>query len=107
MLLRDSTGSVIQVRPGGHPATSFGYSEAGRPTAYIPPVLDDDSSYEMTTYTPGGQVATIEGPGERRIDVAYDTAGRATSWTFDRGVSKRDVRRPDTVCSSRTPRPTG
>jgi RHS repeat-associated protein len=85
-LIRDAAGVVLQVRAGTRPAASFGYSDAGRPTAYIPPVVDGDASYEITTYTPTGQVATISGPGDRRIEITRDGAGRGTSWTFDRGT---------------------
>jgi YD repeat-containing protein len=83
----DNAGVPIQLRPGSHPATSAGYSDAGRPTAFIPPVTDDDLSYETTSYTPAGDVATIEGPGDRRIEMNYDAAGRAISWTYDRGTA--------------------
>ena len=85
--LHDAGGAVRQVRPGAHPATSFGYSEAGRQTAFIPPVVGDDTWYELMSYTPAGQVATISDPSGPRIEIAYDAAGRARSWEFDRGTS--------------------
>ncbi len=50
--------------------------------------VGDDSSYETTTYTPAGQVASINGPGQRHIQIGYDAAGRALSWNFDRGTSR-------------------
>ena len=87
-LTQDAAGAALQVRAGAHPATSIGYSEAGRETAYLPVAVGDDSSYETTTYTPAGQVASINGPGQRHIQISYDAAGRALSWNFDRGTSR-------------------
>lgn len=80
-------GDILQLHVGAHPATSFGYSAAGRETAYLPPAVGDDAWYELTTYTTAGQVSTISDQGGKRVEIAYDTAGRATSWTFDAGTS--------------------
>ena len=44
--LYDVEGRPIQVRYGDHPSTTLGYSPAGRPTAYLPPVVALDSGYE-------------------------------------------------------------
>ncbi|HET9851634.1 MAG TPA: RHS repeat-associated core domain-containing protein [Candidatus Limnocylindrales bacterium] len=84
---REPGGRVLQLRTGTHAATSFGYSEAGRETAFLPPAVGDDAWYEITTYTPAGQVATISDPFARHVEIEYDDAGRATSWTFDEGTS--------------------
>ena len=83
----DLAGDILQLRSGAHPATSFGYSQAGRATAYVPPAVGDDAWYELTTYTPAGQIATISDQAGVRVELAYDPAGRATSWTFDEGTS--------------------
>ena len=82
---RDRSGNPLQVRLGNHPATSIGYSEAGRPTGYVAPVVGDDQSYETTAYGPGGQPTQISGPGHRSIKYDYDAAGRASQWQFDAG----------------------
>ena len=87
MLTTDATGAVIQLQSGDHPTTSIGYSEANRLTAFIPVAVDQDASYETRAYSSAGQLASISGPGDRSIDVTYDSAGRATSWQFDRGTS--------------------
>ena len=84
---REPGGAVLQVRTGAHPATSFGYSEAGRQTAFLPPAVDADGWYELTTYTPAGHVATIGDQAGTRVEITYDEAGRARSWTFDEGTS--------------------
>ena len=82
---RDLSGNLMQVRLGSHPASSLGYSAAGRTTAYIPPVLADDMTYEQTTYNADGLPVVVSGPGDRAIRTNYDTAGRATGWEFDAG----------------------
>lgn len=97
---RGAAGEIIQVRSGKHPASSIGYSDAGRETAHIPPVVGDDASYELRRYTPAGQLAEIEGPGDRRIGYSYDTAGRVTSWTFDRGTFTADYGSEDGLLES-------
>ena len=88
--LYDAEGRLIQVRYGDHPSTTLGYSPAGRPTAYLPPVVADDSSYELRTYDVAGNVATVAGPGDRSVSLTYDDSGRVRSWQFDRGVVTAD-----------------
>jgi RHS repeat-associated protein len=83
----DPAGDVLQLRAGAHPATTFGYSDGGRDTAYIPPAVGEDAGYERITYTPTGLMAAITTLGGRQIQLSHDGAGRTTSWTFDRGTS--------------------
>ncbi len=80
-------GGMLQLRAGTHPATSFGFSEGGRQTAFLPPAVGADDWYELTSYTPAGQVSTISDHRGTRIEIERDEAGRATSWTFDEGTS--------------------
>lgn len=88
-LTRDLAGAIQQVRAGNHPATTLGYSAAGRLTAFIPPALGADQSYEVATYADDtGLLATLDGPGDRSIALDYDDAGRVIGWDFgDRHAS--------------------
>jgi RHS repeat-associated protein len=81
----DSSGRAILVRPGGELATTIGYSPAGRITAFVPPAIAPDSSYEVRTYDVAGRLAAVAGPGTRAITLTYDDAGRLASEAFDRG----------------------
>ena len=83
--LRDAAGRVLQLRYGAHPSTTLGYSPGGRPQAYLPPVVGDDSSYETMTYDSSGRLASVSGPGERSIVYTYDSAGRPVGWQIGRG----------------------
>jgi RHS repeat-associated protein len=85
LVSRDSMGRAVLVRPGGQPATTLGYSAAGRATAYVPPVVPGDASYEMSAYDRAGRLVSIAGPGDRSLSFAYDQTARIASWVFDRG----------------------
>jgi RHS repeat-associated protein len=81
----DSAGRVNQVQPPGGLNFTLGMSGAGRPTAFVPPVVQGDASIETSSYDKDGQLTAISGLGNRAIAYSYDSAGRLTSSTFDQG----------------------
>ena len=85
-LVRDNVGRIIQVRNGDRLSTTLGYSQAGRPTAFVPPTVGADLSYETSAYDEFGRLSTVAGPGDRSISMTYDSAGRSEAWAFDAGT---------------------
>ena len=83
----DPAGRLIQVRPPGHPSSTLGHSAAGRPTGFLPPVLGDDVTLEVSRRDKDGAVMAVDGPGDRAVGVSYDAAGRPSGWRFDQGTS--------------------
>ena len=85
----DAAGRVVQIQPPGGLAFTLGKSPAGRPTAFIPPMVGSDGSAETSSYDVDGEVTNISGLGTRVVNIFYDSAGKPTNWTFDQG--KRTV----------------
>jgi RHS repeat-associated protein len=81
----NSAGRVNQVQPPGGLNFTLGTSAAGRPTAFVPPIVQEDASIETSSYDKDGQLTAISGLGNRAIAYNYDSAGRIASSTFDQG----------------------
>ena len=86
----DSAGRINQIQPPGGLNFTLGLSPAGRPTGFVPPMVQDDGSMEIRTYDKDGRLSGISGLGSRTLAYDYDSAGRVTGSTFDQG--KRSVR---------------
>ncbi len=84
-VLYDAAGRAVQARPPGHPSFTVGTSPGGRPTAWLPPTVSDDGSYELDSYTADGQLASVTGPGSRSLAFEYDTAARLVGMRSGRG----------------------
>ncbi|MBK9610008.1 RHS repeat-associated core domain-containing protein [Candidatus Amarobacter glycogenicus] len=81
----DADGNVLTLTPPGKPAHAFAYNEVGQVVSYTPPAV-------------GGPVATTHGynldqapttdtrPDGLSTTLAYDSAGRVSTFTFSRGV---------------------
>ena len=81
----DVTGRITGVQPPGGLMFTLGNSPAGRPTAFVPPLVGVDGSAEVRSYDADGNLQTISGLGKRPVSIAYDSGGHLTAWTFDQG----------------------
>ena len=81
----DAAGRIVQIQPPGGLSFTLGNSPAGRPTAFIPPMVESEGSAETSSYDADGQLTTISGLSSSAINISYDSEGRPSSWTFDQG----------------------
>ncbi len=81
----DAAGRIVHIQPPGGLNFTLGNSPAGRPTAFIPPMVESDGSAETSSYDANGQLTAVSGPGSSVMNISYDSEGRPSSWTFDQG----------------------
>jgi RHS repeat-associated protein len=81
----DSAGRLNRVQPPGGLNFTIGLSSAGRPTAFVPPMVQGDTSIETSSYDKDGRLTGTSGLGNRSVSYSYDSAGRVRSLAFDQG----------------------
>ncbi len=81
----DSAGNLTSVTPPGRPAHTFRYTPVNLADGYTPPNVGLTTPATTYTYNLDRQLTTIARPDSQQITIGYDTPGRPSTLTFDRG----------------------
>ena len=84
----DSAGNLTSITPPGRPGHGMSYDSAGRLVSYVPPVAGPGAPPSATSYdyNTAKQVTAIHRPDGFTVGFGYDTAGRPSAVSFDRGA---------------------
>ncbi len=81
----DSSGNVTAVTPPNRPAHGFGYTTVDLTSGYTPPNVGLTTPATTYQYNADRQLTQITRPDTVAVEFGYDTAGRPSTITFDRG----------------------
>jgi RHS repeat-associated protein len=81
----DSSGNLTAVTPPTRTAHGFGYTPIDLTTTYVPPNVGLTTPATVYAYNADRQLTRITRPDSVAVQFEYDTPGRLSAVTFDRG----------------------
>jgi RHS repeat-associated protein len=85
-LAYDASGNTTALAPPGRSAHGFGYTPVDEAASYTPPDLGSGTTTTQISYDADRAPTRITRPDAQLVDVAYDTAGRASTVGIARGL---------------------
>jgi RHS repeat-associated protein len=83
----DSNGNMTSITPPARPNHVFSYTPIDAVEEYTPPPAGPGSGETTYTYNEDRQLIQVTRPDGRSISLGYDTAGRLSSQTIQRGTT--------------------
>ncbi|HEU6453721.1 MAG TPA: RHS repeat-associated core domain-containing protein [Gemmatimonadaceae bacterium] len=84
-LAYDSSGNLTSLAPPGQQEHTFAWTAGDLDSLHTPPSLGDGTWATQFLYDGDRQLSEIRLPDSTTIGIGYDTAGRSSTVTFDRG----------------------